>query len=104
MRGTGSLTLAAALALAASTGCSTTGHTTEFRVYDLGEMHGGTLDDDETKVFVAMIRDAVGPDIWFETGSTIHVLDEVLTVRTTPDGHLELGRFFSRFRLINEHR
>ena len=46
MRGIAYLTLAAALALGSLPGCTTPKNGTEFRVYDLGEMYGGTLDDE----------------------------------------------------------
>ena len=103
MRGIG-LLLAAALTLGSLPGCIATEIRTEFRVYDLNELVGHELDANEEKVFVSMIRDAVGQDAWFTTDSTIHVLDGVLTVRTTTDGHEELGRFFGRFRVINNQR
>lgn len=101
------LTLTAALLLSA---CAATGADTEFRVYDLHGMFGGEVadddgdDDNNDKVFLSMLREAVGPDTWFRTNSSMFLLDGVLTVRTTEDGHAALNEFFGRYRSIRALR
>jgi len=73
---------------------------TVFRIYNLREITGKPLDDEGITTFMAMIRDAVGEKDWYEHGSTLQVLDGVLTVRTTPEGQERIEQFFSKFRVI----
>jgi len=75
---------------------------TIFRVYDLGDMYPGDLDDDKARTFTSMIRDAVGNEEWMETQSNILILDDVLMIRTTLAGHESLSSFFNQFRSISE--
>ncbi|HZM01372.1 MAG TPA: hypothetical protein VFD43_14085 [Planctomycetota bacterium] len=73
---------------------------TVFRVYNLREITGQSLDDEGIETFLAMIRDAVGEKDWYEHSSTVQVLGGVMTVRTTPEGQERLEQFFSKFRII----
>jgi hypothetical protein len=77
---------------------------TAFRVYDLGEMVSGPLDDSEHRVLSSMIRDAVGPNEWLSANSSMHVLDDAMLIRTTTRGHDNLSSFFIQFRTINDSR
>ncbi|RKY20112.1 MAG: hypothetical protein DRQ55_08800 [Planctomycetota bacterium] len=75
---------------------------TEVRVYDLGEMGAGEFDSHDASKLMSMIRDAVGHQDWTRANSSMHILRDVLLIRTTDEGHDNLGMFFSQFRSINE--
>lgn len=96
------LALGLALPGCQALGSLITGQSTSSKVYDLGDVSVSAMDEDQMHTFTAMVRDVVGQEEWTRVTSSIHVLNDVLLIRTSSRGHERLNKFFSQFRAIND--
>ncbi len=77
---------------------------TSFQVYHLHHYGLGGLDQDEFRTFRGMVEDAVGREMWIRSGSTMRLLEDVMTVRTTREGHERIEQLLVQLRAGFEDR
>ncbi len=77
---------------------------TTFEVYHLHHYGLDGLDQDEFRTIRGMVEDAVDREMWIRSGSTIRLLEDVMTVRTTREGHERIEELLIKLRAGFEDR
>ncbi len=75
---------------------------TTFEVYHLYRYGIEDLTEEEARTLRRMIEDAVGHDTWVRTGSQIRIMDGLMTIRTTRQGHEQVQQLLTHVRAAQE--